>query len=634
MLPIRELHAEEPPEISIPEDTAGSSVVFFPGIKGSRLYDGNGNKLWEPFGNQDIEALMLDANGNSIRNDILTEPGDIIDSIAGFMDIYGSFMDFMNGLVEEGAIYGWSPVSYDWRLSLTDIARDRYVPGPIPLSEKKGYAGLPLRQILESVASGSATGKVTIIAHSNGGLVAKQLVQQLGLAETARLIDKVILIGVPQSGAPQALAALLYGYEEGIPTWLPGIVSTPMARKLAQNSPMAYHLLPSQKYFDAMNDPRHAVVMFKDGAAYDIERDAYGESIDTFDELAAFATAEEGGREMPTFTRTDQASVLNPELLAYAKSVHEELDAWTPPPGVQMYQLAGWGVNTVSGIEYYQRCALTLCASLYRPVFTEDGDGVVPIPSALMLNDGSSAKRYWLNLDKYGFGPIGNKDHGTILAIPDLRILLKNILKGDSNSLPLNITSTQPRSAESEKKLLFFLHSPLTLELYDKDGNRVGPNENGTKDEEIDGARYGVFGDVQYVIAPAEEEYRLEMRGYDSGTFTLEASEVENGEVISEVAFVEIPVTPDTVARMGVHANFAEHVLEVDADGDGVIDMTLREVSQEAVDETSQQSDAPQRKSSKKSGPVIATESIEELQMRLYRLLLELLLVYLEARTS
>ncbi|MCP5810435.1 hypothetical protein NL321_30250, partial [Klebsiella pneumoniae] len=57
---------------------------------------------------------------------------------------------------------------------------------------------------------------MTIVAHSNGGLVAKALLNQLG-GETAKsLVGRVIMIGVPQSGAPADLGAMLVGYEAGI----------------------------------------------------------------------------------------------------------------------------------------------------------------------------------------------------------------------------------------------------------------------------------------------------------------------------------------------------------------------------------------------------------------------------------
>src|SRR5690606_20925292 len=173
--------------------------------------------------------------------------------------------------------------------------------------------------------------------------VAKALLQELGDAEAARLVDDLILVGVPQAGAPQALAALLYGYAEGVPHQFPGIVSVATARAYAENAPMAYHLLPSAAYFAALDGTQHPVLSFGAGEAYNLEQRAYGTHLEAFEELASFAAALEGGREKPARTRTDQANVLNPQLLAYARDIHQALNAWTPPPGVAVHQIAGWG---------------------------------------------------------------------------------------------------------------------------------------------------------------------------------------------------------------------------------------------------------------------------------------------------
>ena len=110
-------------------------------------------------------------------------------------------------------------------------------------------------QELKRLAKSSKTGKVTIVAHSNGGLVAKALMQKLGDAETAKLIDKVIFVAVPQVGTPQAIGALLHGYEQGLPKdWISVFLSESTARTLAQNMSSAYNLLPSANYFASIFD--------------------------------------------------------------------------------------------------------------------------------------------------------------------------------------------------------------------------------------------------------------------------------------------------------------------------------------------------------------------------------------------
>jgi len=554
-----------------PQSTV-SNVLFLPGIKGSRLYDTNGNKLWEPEGNQDVERLFLTSAGIGANPGIHTKSGDIIETIAGFSEIYGSFIRSMNEL---RAVKEWRIVSYDWRLSLDDIVNKGAVrEDNIYFDETADISYLELN--LLELASSSPTHKVTIVAHSNGGLVAKKLMMKLGDAETARLIDKVIFVGVPQSGAPQALGALLFGYKESLPSWFPFIVHTSTARTFAENSPMGYHLLPSQRYFDDVFDQEHAVVRFKAANTYAEERAEYGDLINTWEELRAFSLAEDNGRIKPEAVVFSKPNVLNEFLLTYAKRTHDSIDAWVPPAGVTLYQIGGWGVDTVSGIEFYEFCVLSVCKKEYRPMFVEDGDGVVPIPSALMVNASTeNVRRYWLDLNAYRLGPFGLKNHGNILSTPDLQIFLRNILLNDS-SLPENILTGQPAASVAAKQLRFMLHSPLTLNLYDTSGNHAGPTESGDPEETIPGSVYGQFGEVQYITVPAGPEYTVEMNGVAPGTFSLDIQEVSGGSIVAASTLANVPTQAGTVATMTIGDSLETiSSLSVDSDGNGSTDFLL-----------------------------------------------------------
>lgn len=570
----RSLESEEPFSGAFPTTYAGtrltvapsggaSSVLFLPGIKGSRLYDSAGKKVWEPFGNHDIESLMLSPLGKSLEAGIHTTPDGIIDSVALFTDIYGSFSAAMDVLVSNGTIASWKALPYDWRLSLPDIIHGgTYANGRLSYT---ATSDLPaIRASLEELALSSKSGKVTIVAHSNGGLVAKELLRTLGDEEASRLIDTVILVGVPQSGAPQALAALLYGYREGLPWWFPGIVSTATARSFAENSPMGYHLLPSRTY---LAQARDALVSFAEGLSFQKERAMYGESINTSEELVSFSLALEGGRTKPNPNNYGSANVLNADLLTYGNNVHDTLDTWTPPDGIKVYQIAGWGESTLTGIEYYEECVFSFCVPKYRPTFSTDGDGVVPVGSAHLMQ---AAQTYWIDLRAYGFGLEANRNHGTLLGIEELHSLIKDILLKTQSDASENILAHQPVEAVPKKEWRFFLHSPLTLSIFDEEGRGMGPSVNTLPD-----ATYGQLGEVQYVLAPADETYRVELDGYESGLFSLDIQESVDGEILETVAFARIPTTADTIATLRIENNLeAMGLLEVDTDGDGTIDQS------------------------------------------------------------
>lgn len=588
----------------LPAGPAGiSSVLFLPGIKGSRLYRHSDNcnpditlecpgvRLWEPVSNMLLEDLFLTESGKSYRHDVYVREDDIMSEALG-IHFYSSFVNQMDALKADGVFADWKAVPYDWRLSLDEIIAGGQKRGSrVYFSESTDTPYI--EQTLRDLAAESATGKVSIIAHSNGGLVAKRLMQQLELEGAADLVDKIILVGVPQSGAPQAIGSLLYGHGEALPfdqcSTLPvignlcsSLVSRATARTLAEQSPMAHHLLPSQAYFDQVLDSVHTVAKFSALNQYTEERSAYGTDIDSIDELHSFLTANDGGRTKPQPTDIASANVLSTTLLSYGRNAHQTIDSWTPPEGIEVHQIAGWGMPTISGIEFYeQRKLFGGYREMYRPVFVEDGDGVVPVPSALMASMSlGDVHNYWIDLkaarENIKF------DHGNIFELTNTRVLIRNLLLGIDSDLQF-ISSTQPEP-DGGARLLFFLHSPLSLELYDSQGRHVGEAVDGTIDSEIPGAEYGVFGEVQYLIAPADNDYQVRLNGKDSGTFSLDIQQMSGDAIESFVTFSEIPTTANTAANLNVSGDLSSiGSLEVDTDGDGQIDIELAPVLNESV---------------------------------------------------
>lgn len=534
----------------IPHGTGVSSVLFLPGIEGSRLYrttDGCSptqsscveQKLWDPSGTTDVRDLYLNENGTSVRPDIYTKAGDSINNVLLFK-FYESFAKDMDSFRSAGAMTEWRSVAYDWRLSLNDVvSKGAQHDSRIYYSEATSTPYIV--QTLRELASRSKTGKVTIVAHSNGGLVAKTLLEKIGATETARLIDNVILVGTPQSGAPQSIAGLLHGYGTALPadwcsTWaVVGAlcsknVSRTRARALAENMPGTYHLLPSLSYFDLVRDALHPLIAFTTNNAYRAERTAYGRTIDSESELFKFLTAQEGGRTKPIPSELSKPNVLNALLLSYTHDTHGVIDAWTPPPSVQVYQIGGWGIDTLSGIEYYDRKkpsgAPGETVVAYRPAFVEDGDATVPIPSALLMPVASNVKRYWLDLSGSALlASLAGIRHANLLESDQLRVFIGNILLAKQTTLPRSITTTQPATINPKKKLLFMLRGPATLHAYDRNGRHTGQSVDGPLEESIPGTTYGEIGETKYILAVADDTYQIVARGFEAGIASLEIEE-------------------------------------------------------------------------------------------------------------
>ena len=479
---------------------------------------------------------------------------DIIDLVGGD-NIYKSFISEMNGLKTDGTIAEWKPVAYDWRLSLDDLIKNGTERGgKIYYSEATSTPYI--EQALRALAASSKTGKVTIVAHSNGGLVAKALLNRGG--STATLVDRVIMVGAPQSGAPVDVGALLYGYDQGISSWGIPILHASVARGLAQNSPMAYHLLPSQNYLESIaSDTNHPVARFA-GDAYAKEISAYGATITNSTELSDFL----------------RASSLNSGLIDYANTTHTALDAWTPPDGIEVDQIAGWGADTVAGIDFYTPQLADALTALeptraYRPIFTEDGDGTVPVPSALMMASSTSVKRYWLDLDSYRKVTSIKRSHKDIFEVPSLQNFVKNIITNSTSTLPSYISSSQPPANTENKKLTFFLHSPLTLQLTDSSGNITGLAEDNSITQDIPNSTYGEFGEVKYITVP-EDSYQLTMHGQASGTFSLDMQETAGGIITAVSIIASVPTTANTLVSLSISGGInTASALSVDENGDG-----------------------------------------------------------------
>ncbi len=399
------------------------------------------------------------------------------------------------------------------------------------------------------------------------------------------LVDKIIFVGVPQSGAPQAMAGLLYGYGEALPfdacaeNFFLGhlcslLGSRATARELAEHSPMAYHLLPAESYFSQVQDAAHPVAKFSGTTMYAEERASYGPEITSADEMYQFLKAEDGGRTKPESSDTKNANILSSEFLSYAQSIHESIDAWIPPSNVEVYQIAGWGVDTVAGVEFYeQRNLFGGHKEMYRPIFVEDGDGVVPVPSALQMREGlENVQEFWINLEDSSFGPATDRSHGDIFELNEAREFLREILTDASRGLPEYISSLQPAPADREK-LIFFLHSPLTLELYDSENRHVGENINGGFDQDIPDVKYGEFGDVKYIIAP-KNEYEVMLRGKASGTFSLDIQSVRGKTIVSTMTVADAPTTENTVVTLHVLKDKITPLL-IDGDGDGTTETSI-----------------------------------------------------------
>jgi hypothetical protein len=418
----------------------------------------------------------------------------------------------------------------------------------------------------------------------------KALLQKLGDKETAKLVDKIIFVAVPQIGTPAAMAGLLHGESQGI---FPAL-STKNARGFGENMSSAYNLLPSEEYFSTVQTP---VASFDISSKSELNN-LYPDEINSYDKLYDFI-ADDFHKVSATCSEVDIPAKLSLSLLQKSKDLHEDLDNWNAPEGIKVIQIAGWGVTkTLSKTEYEDTegsyCDEGVCVNgidVLKPdfKFTIDGDGTVVTPSALRMSGG---ERYFVDLKKYNtnhsffiLSGFLSLNHGNILEIPELNsFIADNILNEEKKISQYKYISTEVPLLSDKKRLQYSLHSPLTLGLYDSEGHHTGINSDGQIEEQIPGTYYQQFGDKKYIFADEDISSRIEMRGYDDGKFTFKVEEFIGDESINEITFKDMPTTSQTIVNFEIPGELeSASDLKIDEDGDDNNDYSIEPIINQEV---------------------------------------------------
>lgn len=565
------------PDIQVP--SCCSSILFLPGLEASRLYRSepallglgtSTNKLWEPNRNDDVRKLFLNSNGSSIDPAIYV--GGPIGKALGFVEVYDSFMIFLDELSEKGTIAEWKSFGYDWRMPITEVVAGR---------TQRATTTDSLIETVESLASRSKTGKITLIAHSNGGLVAKYLVKTLTDLGKENIIDSVISVAVPYLGTPQAILSLLHGDGQSLAGGM--ILRKSVAKELGTNMASSYPLLPSVEYFAK----------------------AFGPTI-------AYASATTAPITSPIISAEAQNSFIgartNQALLTAGEILHGILDPFTWPTTIARWAIVGWGNKTAKGIVYSGKNN-----SIYSATTTSMGDGTVVAPSAA-YNAGTTTA-----IDLVSVSDLAGRDfnHANILGASATKASIEELITIDNHNknaklieenlvkIP-GVTIGEPDYSKEATFLVVSTHSPVELHLYDKQGNHTGiiskPVEADEEieeglytffEEKIPGSSFEFYGDEEdpdtYISVPDSrgQTYSVAIQGIGIGEFTYKVERIRGEEVLDSVTYASLPVTPlmtasSTVstqtndATVQIKLASSTPVLKVDIDGNGSVDISAK----------------------------------------------------------
>jgi|GEM_PF-4251886 len=501
-------------------------VIIIPGIVGTELYNED-DLIWPDLLQMatDIndqfltENLSLDENGNSIKEILPENVIQAMDFNIPYINLNLKILDIFNGLTTNLENNGYQKnqnlffFPYDWRLDL-------------------GSTKDLLDQKIEEIKTQTRKEKVDIIAHSMGGLLVKDYLNQYGKES----VDKLIFVGTPHLGAPKAGKVLLEGDRFNIP-WL----EEDRIKEIADNSPALHELLPNPVYFNVFQGYLRNYSLF-------------------------------GNNELLNYSNTKNLLLdeknQNPTMFQSAEDFYgqnlQDLDFF----GIETYNISGCKTPTQAAYSF------DIFGSIGQTGYTS-GDGTVPLVSADYVNVPTEDKFY-----------VKNGDHAELPSTNGVKELILAILQENQQNLSGNISDNQSFCDVNGKSLAW--HSPVEVHIYDSNGNHTGPIDGGIE-YGIPGIDYDVIGHDKFMFLPTDEgqEYQIEAVGEEEGSFDLTISSVQNGQYQTTRVFNDIPVDISDTANFTINQSEenenitlenSEGSFEVPSDaiieGDSVQDLT------------------------------------------------------------
>ncbi|MDR3581896.1 MAG: hypothetical protein P4L67_01335 [Candidatus Pacebacteria bacterium] len=501
---------------SAPAETQREPVVIVPGMLGSRLDKvSDGQEVW-PDANamllsgsdSYLDDLSLSRSGAQISGMEMT-PSDIIRTVTTSIpfsgqDFYGPLLDSLVSMgYREGTDLFVAP--YDWRLDIASSAAS-------------------IDPVIRNAIAHSPDGKIDIVAHSMGGLVIRDYLSHT--ADTS-FVNKLVLAGIPQLGAPQMFKALEYGDDLGFHVGPFELLDPAEVKSISQNMPAAYELLPSRRYDTVQG-------------GYVTDNRNGDHTVLDFGHINEFLLS----------SSTDPR---NPMLLAQADLFHVTQDgAATNAP--EVYNIVGCqNPSTAYGF--------VLGDGGDADIVRGAGDGTVPVFSAMNL--ANDYRNYFSLYSENGV------DHAGLVRDRRPIALIDAILGNATSTLDLNplgiSTSTQDclqgRSQfHGATTIEISAYGAIALNVYDSEGRHSGPSdasEDGTSDLQIPGSDYQTIGENSFILLPASDTYRIVGVAKHPSFFTMKIKSYgDTADILGTTSYVQVPLaSSSTIATLTVSSS-------------------------------------------------------------------------------
>ncbi len=495
------------------------------GIADANILDGNMYhvRFGETAGWTIETEFKTDANGNifyQFFDDATSTPAtttpEALDPVIIIPGILGS--------AEHNGVWEIDPILHSYDDLIDTLDTNDYTLGvdlfTLPYDWKKSNVdtAILLKQKIDAVKAICLCDKVDLVAHSMGGLVARQYIQSAAYDQD---VDQVIFLGTPHLGAPKAYL-MWEGGEFGPVSDIQSSLIELVLRQQAHE----------RGYSDLFEYANEFPVI------------SISELLPIYDYIFDGSLL----REYPNNYPANQ-------FLENLNETKELLNS----SGVSVTNIIG-EIGSQSTISSINATATTLYLPKWAngyPVGFYDifgqhgiekgsGDGTVPYASASAIQSASTT--------------IVSDCH---VALPSLQQnLVYEVLAG---SEPAAIG--QGRNICNAVVAMFKILSPADFVIVAPDGKRVGKNfETGDELNEIPGAFYsGANSQDEFVsiVNPADGKYKIYTKGTDSGPYTLETN------IISLATTTRASFTGQT--RLGIVAEHSVNVSQDDVSAHAII---------------------------------------------------------------
>ncbi|MBP9801838.1 MAG: alpha/beta hydrolase [Candidatus Moranbacteria bacterium] len=392
--------------------------------------------------------------------------------------LFQNYRDLVASLRKNGLDEDVYEFPYDWR-------------------ESNVLSAKLLAQKIQEIKEARHWPKVDIVAHSMGGLVAREYIES---NEYQADVDQLITLGTPELGAPEAYlrwdgAKWFWSFSE----LMQEFVFKQWAKHEGFDDIYDYlhekpiisvrELLPTYDYLARLKDGEYLLSPYGDGYPHN----EFLENLNTSERVAKLSGVE--------FTKIIGKLMNDESTIAGFRVIDADKGKY-------------WKHGYPDDIESLNP------SNAARGIIGSDGDGTVPLVSALASEIPSD---YTLTLEGVTHDDLPTEGQDEVLETLGIRQPYEEV-----------------RMSKVKKMLAFFLFSPIDVQVISPSGKRVGKNfENGEIYDEIPGTFYtGYHTENEFVTIPNPEkgEYRVLTQGTGTGKYRIEIAHIVDSKDLGNPA--------------------------------------------------------------------------------------------------